>query len=90
MKECATDLSSFSKSQLREMYKVNAHELMCMRVSEYNVATYGKDLEVVKLRKRLEGLIKNDVIGYSAKFQANLIASSVCFTINKQGCIASV
>jgi hypothetical protein len=90
MKECATELLRVSKSRFKEMYKANVHDLMCSRVSEYNVKTYGKDPEVVKLRKKLETLIQDNVKWNNVEFQADLIMSSFCFATNKQGCVASV
>jgi hypothetical protein len=90
MKECATELSSVSKSRFKEMYKTSVHELMCMRISEYKVVAYGKDPEVVKLRKKIESLIKHKVKWNNVEFQADLIMSSFCFATNKQSCIASV
>ncbi|KXN70719.1 hypothetical protein CONCODRAFT_6649, partial [Conidiobolus coronatus NRRL 28638] len=89
MKKCTTELSSVSKSRFKEMYKANVHELMCMRVSEYNVVSYGKDSEVVKLRKKIESLIQDKVKWSNVEFQSELIMSSFCFATNKQSCIAS-
>ncbi|KXN70718.1 hypothetical protein CONCODRAFT_6648, partial [Conidiobolus coronatus NRRL 28638] len=90
MKECATELSSVSKSRSKEMYKVNAHELMCMRVSHYNLVHYGKDSGVVELRKKIETLIHDKVKWKNTEFQADLIMSTYCFGTNKQSCIALV
>jgi hypothetical protein len=90
MKECATELASNSKLRFKEMYKVNAHELMCMRVGEYRVAAYGKDPELVELRKKLETLIQNNIKWNNVELQADLIMSSFCVSTNKQSCIASV
>ncbi|KXN69275.1 hypothetical protein CONCODRAFT_8340, partial [Conidiobolus coronatus NRRL 28638] len=90
MKKCTTELSSVSKSRFKEMYKVNAHELMCMRVSEYSVISFGRDAELVELREKIESLIQDKVKWNNVEFQAELIMSSFCFATNKQSCIASV
>ncbi|KXN70516.1 hypothetical protein CONCODRAFT_6931 [Conidiobolus coronatus NRRL 28638] len=74
MKECAAELSTFSKSRFKDMYNANTHELMCIRVSEY----------------KIESLIQDKVKWDNTEFQADLIMSSFCFDINKQGCIALV
>jgi hypothetical protein len=54
------------------------------------VVSYGKDPEVVKLRKKLETLIQDNVKWNNVEFQADLIMSSFCFATNKQSCVASV
>ncbi|KXN64908.1 hypothetical protein CONCODRAFT_80898 [Conidiobolus coronatus NRRL 28638] len=90
MENCTKEIQNVGKSRYREMYNVNATELMCMRVSEFNVVHYGKDPEVVKLTKKIEGLIQDNVKWNNVELQASLIMSSFCFATNKQSCIASV
>ncbi|KXN66964.1 hypothetical protein CONCODRAFT_80341 [Conidiobolus coronatus NRRL 28638] len=72
------------------MYKVNAHELMCMRVSEFKVGGYGRDPKVVELRDKIQSLIQDKVKWDNTEFQADLIMSSYCVATNKQSCIAEV
>jgi hypothetical protein len=86
--ECLEALKVSSKARVEEQYGVKISNATCTRYGDFLTIRYGNSPEIPQFVNTIESLIPREIRWNNTKIQARLFIGTVCFGVNKDGCIS--